>query len=78
MIDDKWQIHDFSNTYPNKLNDKTKTTYIRALNLFEKDSLEYQILNEWYNILKKNNFRLTKEVTKHANNGWVWFLDSQD
>ena len=78
LIDDKWQIHDFSNTYPNKLNDKTKTTYIRALNLFEKDSLEYQILNEWYNILKKNNFRLTKEVTKHANNGWVWFLDSQD
>ena len=49
-----------------------------ALKLFEKDSLEYQILNEWYNILEKANFKFTEEVTKHANNGWVWFLDSQD
>ena len=78
LIDDKWQIHDFSNTYPNKLNDKTKTTYKRALNLFEKDSFEYQILNEWYNLLRENHFKFTKDVTNRANNGWVWFLDSQD
>lgn len=72
FVNDRWQI--WNDEEPAKLSNKTKELYEKFLKEADKNTHEYQIINEWYQLLKHNNFSYTKQVSEKVNDKGVWFL----